>query len=192
MVEDKQMELEEIYEDAKSRMDKVLKFFRQELAHLRTGRASVSLLDGVKIDYYGTPTPLSQVASITTPSHDLIVIKPWDKTIFKAIEKAIIEADLGLNPSDDGEVIRVPVPPLTEETRKNLIKQAHKIAEEYRVKVRSIRHDANNHLKKIKKDGHISEDDVNRLIDNVQRLTDDFIKKINDVLEDKEKELMEV
>lgn len=191
-MEDKLMELENIYRDAQSRMEKVIKYYKQELSHLRTGRASVSLLDGIKIDYYGTPTPLNQVASITTPSHDLIVIKPWDKTIFKAIEKAIIESDLGLNPSDDGEVIRVPVPPLTEETRKNLIKQAHKIAEEHRVKIRSVRHDANNHLKKIKKEGHVSEDDVNRFIDKIQKLTDEFIKKVNKILEEKEEELMEV
>ncbi len=191
-MEDKLMELEEIYSDAQSRMEKVIKFYRQELSHLRTGRASVSLLDGIKIDYYGTPTPLNQVASVTAPSHDLIVIKPWDKSVFKAIEKAIQEADLGLNPSNDGEVIRVPIPPLTEETRKNLIKQAHKIAEEHRVKIRSVRHDANNHIKKIKKEGHVSEDDIERVIDKVQKLTDDFIKKINKILEDKEKELMEV
>ncbi len=186
------VDLEEVYRDARGRMEKVIEYFRKELSHLRTGRASVSLLDGIKIDYYGTPTPLNQIASITAPSHDLIVIKPWDKTIFKAIEKAILESDLGLNPSDDGEVIRVPVPPLTEETRKNLVKQAHKIAEEHRVKIRGVRHDANDHLKRIKKEGHVSEDDIERLLDKVQKLTDEFIKKINKLLEEKEKELMEV
>jgi ribosome recycling factor len=191
-MEDKLLELEETVEDAHNRMEKTIKLFREELSHLRTGRASVSLLDGIKIDYYGTPTPLSQVASITTPSHDLIVIKPWDKTIFKAIEKAILEADLGLNPSDDGEIIRVPVPPLTEETRKNLIKQAHKIAEEHRVKVRGVRHEANDQIKKIKKEGHVSEDDIDRFLDEIQKLTDEFIKKINKILEEKEKELMEI
>ena len=191
-MEDRILELEEVYKDAEVRMENVIKYFKEELSHLRTGRASVSLLDGIKIDYYGTPTPLNQVASITAPSHDLIVVKPWDKSVVKIIEKAIREADLGLNPSNDGEVIRVPIPPLTEETRKNLIKQAHKIAEENRVKIRGVRHDANDHLKKIKKEGHVSEDDVERTIEKVQKLTNEFIKKINDILEKKEKELMEV
>ena len=182
----------EYVKDAETKMNRVIKYFREELSHIRTGRASASLLDGVQIDYYGTPTPLNQVASVTIPSHDLIMVKPWDKTIFKVIEKAIIDANLGLNPSSDGEVIRVPVPPLTEETRKNLIKKTHKIAEDYRVKIRSIRHGINNQLKKLKKEEHVSEDDFNRTMDKVQKLTDDFIKKINTILEEKEKELMEI
>ena len=177
---------------AKEKMEHVIKYFKEELGHLRTGRANVNILDGVKVDYYGTPTPLNQVATLNTPSHDLIVISPWDKSIIKQIEKAVIEANLGLNPSNDGDSIKIPIPPLTEETRKNLVKKAHNIAEENRIKIRNIRHDKRNIIKKMEKDGGISEDDIEKALKHLQEITDEYIKKIDSILEKKEKELLKV
>jgi len=174
------------------KMEQIIKFFKGELGHLRTGRASTSILDGVKVDYYGTLTPINQVATVNVPSHDLIVISPWDKSILKQIEKAILEANLGLNPGDDGDSIKIPIPPLTEETRKSLVKKAHGIAESNRVKIRSLRHDGRNILKKMEKESGISEDDIEKAMKHIQEITDDFIKEIDSILSKKEKELLTI
>ena len=158
--------------DAKQRMHASLETLRRELSTMRTGRASLAMLDGVRVDYYGTPTPLNQVGNLATPDPTLITIQPWDASLLPAIEKAIRLSDLDLNPQNDGKIIRVPVPSLTEERRKNLVKRAHKHAEEGRVAVRNVRRDANDHLKKLLKDHKISEDDEKHAIAEVQKLTD--------------------
>jgi len=178
--------------DAKQRMHASLETIRRELAAMRTGRASLSMLDGVKVDYYGTPTPLSQVGNLATPDPTLITVQPWDASLLPVIEKAIRTSDLDLNPQNDGKIIRVPVPPLTEERRKNLVKHAHKHAEEGRVAVRNVRRDANEHLKKLLKDHKISEDEEKGAMAEVQKLTDQHIDEIGDILKKKEAEVMAV
>ena len=178
--------------DAKQRMHTSLETVRRELSTMRTGRASLAMLDGIRVDYYGTPTPLNQVGNLATPDPTLITIQPWDASLLVAIEKAIRTSDLDLNPQNDGKIIRVPVPSLTEERRKNLVKHAHKHAEEGRVAVRNVRRDTNDHLKKLMKDHQISEDDEKHAIAEVQKLTDQHIDEIGAVLKKKEAEVLEV
>ncbi len=173
-------------------MEKVLSDLQHDMAAVRTGRASVSLLDNVRTDYYGTPTPLNQLATLHVPEPSLITLQPWDVSQIGGIEKAIRAADLGLNPSNDGKLIRVPIPPLTEERRKDLAKKIHHIAEDHRVAMRNIRRDANENVKKLLKDKTISEDDDRRAHDEIQKLTDGAIAKLDAEAKAKEKEVMEL
>jgi ribosome recycling factor len=184
--------VKEVEANAKSRMEKVLTDLQHEMAGVRTGRASVSLLDNVRADYYGTPTPLNQLATLHVPEPTLITVQPWDVSQIGAIEKAIRAADLGLNPANDGKLIRVPIPPLTEERRKELVKKLHHIAEDHRVALRNIRRDANEHVKKLLKDKLISEDDERRALEEVQKLTDGQIQKLDQAAKGKEKEILEI
>jgi ribosome recycling factor len=174
------------------RMKKTIKNLEEEFNNLRTGRASASLFDKIRVDYYGTPTPLNQVANISIPEARLVVIQPWDKGVMGEIEKAIQKSELSLNPANDGKVIRISIPPLTEERRKELVKHAKQIAETSRVAIRNIRRDANDELKKMEKGSEISEDDLKRGEDDIQKLTDKYVKDINEILEAKEKEILEV
>jgi ribosome recycling factor len=176
----------------KTRMGKALEDFRHELATVRTGRASASLLDHIKVDYYGTATPLNQVATLGVPEPSLLTIQPWDPTLLTAIDKAIRSSDLGLNPMSDGKILRVPIPPLTEERRKELVKHLHKVLENHRTAVRNIRRDANESLKKLLKEKKISEDDEKRGLDEVQKMTDDFMEKLEAQGKGKEKEILEM
>jgi ribosome recycling factor len=184
--------IKEVEANAKTRMEKVLSDLQHEMAGVRTGRASVSLLDSVRADYYGTPTPLNQLATLHVPEPTLITVQPWDVSQIGVIEKAIRAADLGLNPSNDGKLIRVPIPPLTEERRKELVKKLHHIAEDHRVAMRNIRRDANENIKKLLKDKAISEDDDRRAHDEVQKLTDGQIQKLDQAVKAKEKEILEI
>jgi ribosome recycling factor len=177
---------------AKTRMDKVLSDLQHDMAVIRTGRASVSIFDNIKADYYGTPTPLNQLANLHVPEPSLITIQPWDVSQIGAIEKSIRSSDLGLNPANDGKIIRVPIPPLTEERRKEIVKRLHHIAEDHRVALRNIRRDANEHLKKLLKDKTISEDEERRALDDVQKMTDGHIVKIDQASKTKEKEILEI
>src|SRR5678815_220860 len=176
----------------KRRMEKAVEDLRKELTTIRTGRASISILDNIVIDYYGTPTPINQVAQLGTPDGTLITVQPYDVSLVGAIEKAIRTSDLGLNPSNDGRMVRIPVPPLTEERRKTLAKHVHKVLEDHRTAVRNIRRDGNDHLKKMLKDKAISEDDEKKSLEDIQKLTDDFVKKLEDVAKAKEAEIMKV
>jgi ribosome recycling factor len=178
--------------NAKSRMDKVLSDLQHSMAGIRTGRASVALLDSVRVDYYGTPTPLNQVATLHVPEPSMITVQPWDVSQIGPIEKAIRASDLGLNPANDGKIVRVPVPALTEERRKDLVKKLHHVAEDHRVSLRNIRRDANEHLKKLLKDKAISEDDERRALDEMQKLTDNFISRLDQAAKTKEKEILEI
>jgi ribosome recycling factor len=177
---------------AKTRMDKVLTDFQHEMAGIRTGRASVAIFDNLKMDYYGTPTPINQLANLHVPEATLITIQPWDVSQIGAIEKAIRSSDLGLNPSNDGKIIRVPIPALTEERRKEIVKRLHHVAEEHRVAARNIRRDANEHLKKLLKDKLISEDEERRALDDVQKMTDGHIQKLDQMSKVKEKEILDI
>jgi ribosome recycling factor len=183
--------IEETFQETHERMGKTIAALENELKRIRTGRASTSLLDGIKLDYYGTLTPLNQTATVAIPESRLITIQPWDATIIKDIEKAILKSDLGLTPSNDGKLIRIAIPPLSEERRKELVKQVHKSCEEHKVAVRNIRRDANELIKGFKKDGDISEDDAFRAQDQVQKITDEFIEKIDEVYKAKESEILE-
>ncbi len=183
--------IEETLEETKERMGKTISDLETELKRVRTGRASLSLLDGIRVDYYGTQTQLNQMASLSVPESRLIVIQPWDVSVIKDIEKAILKSDLGLTPSSDGKLIRIAIPPLTEERRKELVKVVSKICEEHKVAVRNIRRDSNELLKGFKKDGDIAEDDAFKAQDSVQKITDNFITKIDEVYKDKEKEILE-
>jgi len=173
-------------------MDKAVEALRRDLSKVRTGRASVAILDDVRVDYYGTPTPLNQVGSLTVPEPRLITIQPWEKKLIPEIERAIQKADLGINPTSDGIVIRLAFPPLTEERRKEMVKQVKKMGEEGKIAVRNARRDANEALKKLLKDKAISEDDEKRGEKEIQELTDDFVARIDRIVADKEKELMEI
>ncbi|MFW6052800.1 MAG: ribosome recycling factor [Desulfosalsimonas sp.] len=184
--------IDSIISEAEEKMDKSVFTLKKELQKIRTGRASLSLLDDVRVDYYGTPTPLNQIASLSVPESRLITIQPWDPSAGKEIEKAIMKSNLGLTPSSDGKIIRINIPPLTEDRRKEIVKQVNKLCEEYRIAVRNIRRDANDSLKTLKKDGDASEDDVNKSLDDIQKLTDEHIKQIDDLYKDKEKEILEV
>ena len=182
----------EVEASAKTRMEKVLSDLQHDMAGVRTGRASVNLLDNVRADYYGTPTPLNQMATLHVPEPTLITVQPWDVSQIGSIEKAIRSADLGLNPANDGKLIRVPIPPLTEERRKELVKKLHHIAEEHRVALRNIRRDGNENLKKLLKDKLISEDDERRALEETQKLTDNYIQKLDQAVKTKEKEILEI
>jgi ribosome recycling factor len=184
--------VKEIEANAKMRMEKVLSDLQHDMAAVRTGRASVTLLDNIRADYYGTPTPLNQMATLHVPEPTLITLQPWDVSQIGAIEKAIRAGDLGLNPSNDGKLIRVPIPPLTEERRKELAKKLHHIAEDHRVAMRNIRRDANENVKKLVKDKIISEDDDRRAHEEIQKLTDASIQKLDQAVKVKEKEVMEL
>ena len=183
--------INELFNDAKDRMNKAIVYCKNELASIRTGRASTSILDSIKVDYYGNPTPLNQIAHVTVPEGQLIVIQPFDPNSLEIIEKSIIASDVGLTPNNDGNVIRLTIPALTEERRKELIKVVHKIIEEGRVAIRNIRRDANDHLKKHEKDHDLSEDNLRRAMDNIQEMTDDHIKDLNIVQDTKEKEIFD-
>ena len=184
--------IKEVEANAKSRMEKAVTDLQHEMASIRTGRASVSIFDSLKVDYYGTPTPINQLANLHVPEPSLITIQPWDVSQIGAIEKAIRASDLGLNPGNDGKIIRVPVPPLTEERRKEIVKRLHHIAEDHRVALRNIRRDANEHVKKLLKDKAISEDDERKALDEVQKMTDGYIGKIDAASKTKEKEILEI
>jgi ribosome recycling factor len=184
--------IKEFVADAQKRMDATLETVRKELMVMRTGRASLSMLDGIRVDYYGTPTPLNQVGNLQVPDPTLITVQPWDPSVLTAVEKAIRSSDLDLNPQNDGKIIRIPIPSLTEERRKTLVKHAHKHAEEGRVAIRNVRRDVNEHLKKLLKEHTVSEDDEKHALDQIQKLTDLHIEKINEMLKKKEAEIMEV
>ena len=184
--------VKEIETQAKTRMDKVLADLQHDMASIRTGRASVNLLDNVRVDYYGTPTPINQVATLHVPEPFLITIQPWDTSQISHIERAIRQADLGLNPGNDGKIIRVPIPALTEERRKEFVKKLHHVAEDHRVGLRNIRRDANENIKKLVKDKLISEDDDRRAHEEVQKMTDSYIGKIDAAAKGKEKEILEI
>jgi ribosome recycling factor len=185
-------DLNKQYHDTEEKMKKSCEAVRHELSKLRSGRATTTLLDGVKVDYYGTPTPLNQVGNVSAPEARLLTIQPWDKSMISAIEKAILEAGLGLNPQNDGTLIRIPIPALNEERRKELVKLSKKYAEDGRVAVRNVRRDANEHIKKAEKNHEVSEDDSKTAQDKIQKMTDLYIKKIDEMLVLKEKEIMEV
>jgi ribosome recycling factor len=184
--------LKDLYADLKRRMDTSVTDFQSTLASTRTGRASAHMLDAVKVDYYGTPTPITQLAQVSTPEPQLILISPWDPTVAKEIEKAIQTADLGFNPQSDGKVIRVPVPPMTEERRRDVCKHLNKVLEEHRTAVRNVRRDGNEALKKLAKDKKISEDDEKRAMEEVQKMTDGEIRKMEEMGQKKEAEVMQV
>jgi len=184
--------LKETFAQIKTRMDKAVDDFRKEMAAVRTGRASVHMLDGVQVEAYGTQMKLNEVSTVHTPEPQLITVQPFDPSTLGAIEKAIRNADLGLNPMNDGKLIRVPVPPLTEERRRDMVKHLHRILEEHRTAVRNIRRDGNDAIKKSLKDKKITEDDERRALDELQKLTDDEIKKMEELSKSKEKEVMTV
>lgn len=186
------MSEKDVIKETRPRMDAVIEDVRRKLATVRTGRAAVSLLDSVVVEYYGTPTPLNQMASVHAPEPNMLTVQPWDQTQLGAIEKAIRSSDLGLNPSNDGKMVRIPIPPLTEERRKQLAKQVHEIAEEHRTAIRNLRRDANERLKKMLKDKQISEDAERDGLDEIQKLTNNYIAKIDELMKTKEQELLSV
>lgn len=183
--------INELFVDIKDRMNKAVDHYLHEVSTIRTGRASANILDVVKVDYYGTPTPLNNIAHVTVPEGQLIVIQPFDPSSLEFIEKAIMSSDVGLTPNNDGSVIRLNIPTLTEERRKDLVKVVHKIIEEGRVAVRNIRRDANDLLKKSEKDNDLSEDNLRRATDNIQEMTDEHIKNLNQIQEAKEKDILD-
>jgi ribosome recycling factor len=182
----------DVKSQASAGMVKALEAFKRELSKVRTGRASLSLLDDIKVDYYGTPTPLNQVGALAVPESRLITIQPWEKNLIGEIEKAILKSDLGLNPSSDGQLIRLAFPPLTEDRRKEMVKQVKRMGEDAKVVVRNCRREANDNLKQLEKDKDITEDDLKRGEKEVQDVTDDFVGRIDQVLTEKEKDLMEI
>ncbi|MGP0020103.1 MAG: ribosome recycling factor [Candidatus Sulfotelmatobacter sp.] len=184
--------LKETYVQLKTRMDKAVEDFRKAMAGVRTGRASVHMLDGVSVDYYGSQMPLNQVAQVHAPEPQLITVQPFDASQLGAIEKAIRSGDMGLNPMNDGKLIRVPIPPLTQERRQDMVKQLHRVLEEHRTAVRNIRRDGNDAIKKALKDKKISEDEEKRSLDEIQKLTDGEIKKMEEMSKGKEKEVLEL
>jgi ribosome recycling factor len=183
--------IDEIYEDTRESMGKTIASLQNDFKRVRTGRASVSLLDGIRVDYYGTQTPLNQMATLAAPESRLLTIQPWDTSVIKDIEKALLKSDLGLTPSSDGKIVRISIPPLTEERRKELVKQINKMSEEHKIALRNIRRDSNDMLKAMKKDGDISEDDAFKAQDEVQKITDDHIRRVDEVTKEKEKEILE-
>ncbi|MCA1590815.1 MAG: ribosome recycling factor [Acidobacteria bacterium] len=186
------MSAETLIKDTKPKMEAVVEDFKRKLGNVRTGRASVGLLDTVMVDYYGTPTPLNQMASVAVPEPQLLTVQPWDVSQVNIVEKAIISANLGINPSNDGKLIRLPIPPLNEERRKQLSKQIHEIAEEHRVAIRNVRHGTNDALKKMLKDKLVSEDEERGGLDEVQKLTNTFIGKIDELAKHKEQDIMKI
>lgn len=183
---------DKVFDGLKDHVSETILGLEKALSRIRTGRATASLLDGIKVEYYGAPTPLNQVASVSVPESRLIVISPWDTTVIGAIEKAIQKSDLGLMPANDGKVVRISVPPLTEERRKDLVKVVRKMAEEAKVRIRNFRRDANEEFKSMKKDNKISEDDLFKSQEEVQKSTDKYIEKVDAILAVKEKEIMEI
>jgi ribosome recycling factor len=186
------MNMKEVEAGAKTRMEKAITDLQHAIATIRTGRASLSIFDGLKVDYYGTPTPLNQLANLHVPEPTMITIQPWDVSQIGAIEKAIRVSDLGLNPSNDGKIVRVPIPALTEERRKEIVKRLHHVAEDHRVALRNIRRDANEQAKKLLEDKAISEDDERKGLDEIQKMTDAYIAKVDATSKAKEKEIMDV
>lgn len=184
--------IELVYEETEEKMAKTMSALENDFKKVRTGRASLSLLDDIVVDYYGTPTPLNQMASLSVPESRLIVIQPWDAGSLKGVEKAILQSNIGLTPNNDGKVIRLTVPPLTEERRKEIAKQVNQMAEDYKVAIRNVRRDANDSLKQLKKDGDISEDDAFAAKDSIQEITDKYIKRIDQAYQEKEKEILEI
>ncbi|HYE83874.1 MAG TPA: ribosome recycling factor [Clostridia bacterium] len=184
--------IKDVEKNMQDKMDKTLSVLKHELSTLKAGRANPSLLDRISVEYYGTATPLNQLANIAAPEPRVLTISPWDAKSIAVIEKAILKSDLGINPSNDGKMIRLVVPQLTEERRKDLVKVVKKLGEEAKVAVRNIRRDANEHLKKLKKDGEITEDELKKSEDNTQKMTDKFIKEADKAVELKEKEILEV
>jgi len=182
----------EMMAEVKEKMEASVEAYKRELTKIRTGRASLSLLDGIRVDAYGSQLPMDQVGTLTIPEPSMIAIKPWDPQMIGPIEKAILSSDLGLTPANDGNVIRLTIPPLTEERRKELVKQVRKTGEEFKVAIRNVRREANDLLKKQKKDKEISEDDMFRLQDEIQKVTDTFVGQIDEITAGKEKEVMEV
>ncbi len=185
------MEVKQIYQDMENHMNKTIEAFRKDIASIRTGRASTALLDGIMVDYYGTPTPLKQIASLSIPEPRQIVIQVWDKTAIQEIEKAINKSDIGINPVVDGQNIRLNLPPLTEERRKDLVKHVKKMSEDCKVAIRNVRREANDKIKHAEKGHEISEDDSKRDQEKIQKITDNFILKIDQLLQIKEKEILE-
>ena len=184
--------MENIFKETKAKMDKSIEALRQELANVRSGKATTALLDGIKVDYYGTITPLKQLANCTVLDAHTLSVTPWDKSTLQAVDKAILAANIGLNPVSDGTNLKIPVPPLTEERRKDLVKMVKKFGEDAKIAIRNVRREGNEHLKKKQKDAKLSEDLLKEFEDKVQKVTDDHIKNIDEVLKHKEKELMEV
>ncbi|MFM9414192.1 ribosome recycling factor [Peptococcus simiae] len=184
--------INDILKDTENRMQLSIESLRTELSRIRTGKANISLLDGITVEYYGTPTPLNQVANISAPEPRLLTVQPWDKTVVQDIEKAILASDLGITPNNDGQIIRLPLPQLTQEVREDLAKQARKRGEDAKVSVRNIRRDANDQVKKLEKSKEVAEDEAKSAQDDIQKLTDDAVKKIDAVISDKEKEVMEI
>ncbi|MEK7238857.1 MAG: ribosome recycling factor, partial [Nitrospirota bacterium] len=182
----------EVRKQLVDRMDKAIESLKKDIAGIRTGRASLGIFEGITVDYYGTPTPINQVATMSVPESRLITIQPWDLKMIAEIEKAILKSDLGLNPSNDGKIIRIAIPPLTEERRKQIIKQVHKRVEEAKIAARNIRRDSNDEVKKLEKEKKMSEDDAKKTLEEIQKLTDSYIKRTDEINSHKEKELMEV
>lgn len=184
--------LNKVLKETEEKMKKSVEVVRQEFAKIRTGKATTTLLDGIKIEYYGSMVPLNQLANISVADVHTLVVRPWEKSTLQPIEKAILQSELGLNPINDGNILRIPIPPLTEERRKDLVKLCKKFAEDGRIAVRNVRREALEHLKKMEKDEHLSEDDRKIAEKEVQKLTDKYIELINELLDHKEKEIMEV
>ncbi len=174
------------------RMDKTIDVLKKDLAGMRTGRASLSILDGIMVDYFGTPTPINHLATLSVPESRLITIQPWDPKAISEIEKAIQKSDLGLNPGNDGKIIRLAIPPLTEERRKEIVKLVHKRGEEAKISLRNIRRDGNDEIRRLEKEKHLSEDDTKRSLDEIQKITDSYIKKVDEIVSRKEAEVLEV
>ncbi|WP_394706019.1 ribosome recycling factor [Maridesulfovibrio sp.] len=184
--------IKEVLADGKKRMEGALTALENDFAKLRTGRAATSLVDSIPVDYYGTPTPINQVASVSIPDSRTIAIQPWDKGAFSLIEKALLQSDLGLNPVNDGKLLRINIPPLTEDRRKELVKIAKKYTEESKIALRNVRRDLNDSMKKLEKDKDISEDEQRKAQEDVQKMTDDYVKKCDAACVDKEKEILEI
>jgi ribosome recycling factor len=184
--------LKETHAQLRSRMDKAVADFQTNLGSVRTGRASIHMLDQVKVDYYGTPTPLNQVAQLTTPDANMLVVQPWDASLIAEIEKALRTSDMGFNPNNDGKLVRVPVPPMTEERRREVVKHLNRVLEDHRTAVRNIRRDGNDLIKKASKEKKISEDEEKRSLDEIQKLTDEEIKRMEEMAKKKEAEVMQV
>lgn len=187
-----ELSMDELRIDAEDRMDRTVNSFERELARTRTGRASAALVDAIKVSYYGSQTPIGQIANVSVPDSSTILIQAWDPTAVEEIEKAITKSDLGINPSSEGNTVRLSVPPLTEERRRELVRQTGKVAEDHRVSVRQIRKDTNNLIKKAGKDENLPEDEIKKTLTEIQELTDERIKKLNSLLEKKEAEIMEI
>jgi ribosome recycling factor len=184
--------VKEIEANSKSRMEKAMSDLQHAMATIRTGRASISLLDNIRVDYYGTPTPLNQIGNLHVPEPTLITVQPWDVSQIGAIEKSIRASDLGLNPANDGKIVRIPIPPLTEERRKDLVKHLHTVAEDHRVAIRNIRRDSNEAVKKLLKDKKIAEDEERRGLEEIQKMTNTYMDKLDTAAKNKEKEIMEI